>query len=52
SWGVLIADAFQHMQSYPYLIMVPCAALSLTILALNFFGEGLAEAMDPRFQRA
>ena len=47
SWGVLIADSFQHLQSYPYLAIVPCVALSATILTLNFFGEGLAEAMDP-----
>jgi ABC-type dipeptide/oligopeptide/nickel transport system permease subunit len=47
SWGVLIADSFQHLQSAPALAIIPCAALSLTILALNFVGEGLAEAMDP-----
>jgi peptide/nickel transport system permease protein len=52
SWGVLIADSFQHLQSYPYLTVIPCVVLSLTILALNFFGEGLAEAMDPRLRRA
>jgi oligopeptide transport system permease protein len=48
SWGVLIADSFQHLQSFPYLTIVPCLTLSATILALNFFGEGLAEALDPR----
>jgi peptide/nickel transport system permease protein len=47
SWGVLIADSFQHLQSFPYLALVPCAVLSVTILALNFVGEGVAEAMDP-----
>jgi ABC-type dipeptide/oligopeptide/nickel transport system permease subunit len=52
SWGVLIADSFQHLQSFPYLAIVPCAMLSVTILALNFFGEGLAEAMDPSVGRA
>jgi peptide/nickel transport system permease protein len=52
SWGVLIADSFQHLQSFPALAVIPCAVLSLTILALNFFGEGLAEAMDPGLRRA
>jgi len=52
SWGVLIADSFQHLQSFPYLAAIPCTVLSLTILALNFFGEGLAEAMDPGLRRA
>ncbi|MGH7264794.1 MAG: ABC transporter permease [Candidatus Rokuibacteriota bacterium] len=52
SWGVLIADSFQYLQSFPYLAVVPCAVLSLTILALNFLGEGVAEAMDPHAPRA
>jgi ABC-type dipeptide/oligopeptide/nickel transport system permease subunit len=47
SWGVLIADSFQYLQSAPALAIVPCLALSITILALNFLGEGAAEAMDP-----
>jgi ABC-type dipeptide/oligopeptide/nickel transport system permease subunit len=48
SWGVLIADSFQHLQSFPWLAIAPCGVLSATILALNFVGEGVAEAMDPR----
>ena len=51
SWGVLIADSFQHLQSFPYLAVVPCLALSMTILTLNVFGEELAEAMDPGLGR-
>lgn len=47
SWGVLIADSFQYLQSAPALAIVPCIALSVTILALNFVGEGAAEAIDP-----
>jgi len=46
SWGVLIADSFQYLQSAPALAIVPCIALSVTILALNFVGEGAAEAID------
>ncbi len=52
SWGVLIADSFQHLQSFPYLAVIPCGVLSLTILALNFVGEGVAEAMDPNARSA
>jgi ABC-type dipeptide/oligopeptide/nickel transport system permease subunit len=47
SWGVLIADSFQYLQSAPALAVIPCVTLSVTILALNFVGEGAAEAMDP-----
>ena len=46
SWGVMIADSFQYLQSAPALAVIPCIALSVTILALNFVGEGAAEAMD------
>jgi ABC-type dipeptide/oligopeptide/nickel transport system permease subunit len=52
SWGVLIADSFQYLQSAPALAVVPCIALSVTILALNFVGEGAAEAMDPGVAKA
>ena len=52
SWGVLIADSFQYLQSAPALAIVPCIALSVTILALNFVGEGAAEAMDPGVAKA
>jgi peptide/nickel transport system permease protein len=47
SWGVLIADSFQYLQSAPALAVIPCVTLSATILTLNFVGEGAAEAMDP-----
>jgi ABC-type dipeptide/oligopeptide/nickel transport system permease subunit len=52
SWGVLIADSFQYLQSAPALAVIPCVALSATILALNFVGEGVAEAMDPGVRKA
>jgi ABC-type dipeptide/oligopeptide/nickel transport system permease subunit len=52
SWGVLIADSFQYLQSAPALAVIPCVTLSVTILALNFVGEGAAEAMDPSVRAA
>jgi ABC-type dipeptide/oligopeptide/nickel transport system permease subunit len=52
SWGVLIADSFQYLQSAPALAIIPCVTLSVTILALNFVGEGLAEALDPSLRGA
>ena len=52
SWGVLIADSFQYLQTAPALAIIPCVTLSAAILALNFVGEGLAEAMDPSVRGA
>ena len=51
SWGVMIADGFAHLRTYPYLTVIPSAVLSIAILALTFVGEGIAEALDPRWRR-
>ena len=51
SWGVMIAAGFTHLRTYPYLTAIPSAVLSLAILAVTFMGEGVAEALDPRWRR-
>lgn len=51
SWGVMIADGFTHLRTYPYLTAIPSAVLSIAILAVTFVGEGIAEARDPRWRR-
>lgn len=48
SWGLMINESFQFLQSHPYLVIVPATALSLTVIAFNLFGESLAERLDPR----
>jgi len=48
SWGLMINEAFQFLQSHPYLVIVPATALSLTVTAFNVLGESLAERLDPR----
>ena len=47
SWGLMIADAIPGMRSYPHLLIFPAAALSVTVLAFNFLGDGLRDAADP-----
>ena len=51
SWGVMISEGFAHLRTYPYLTVVPSALLSVAIVALTFVGEGIAEALDPRWRR-
>ncbi|GAB4460459.1 MAG: ABC transporter permease [Armatimonadaceae bacterium] len=51
SWGRLINDALEYYRSYPRLIIYPSVMLSLTVLALNFLGDGLRDALDPRQRR-
>lgn len=48
SWGGMINGARLNMNSYPVLLIWPCAVLSLTIFALNFVGDGLRALSDPR----
>ncbi len=51
SWGVLISDGVKTMEEYPWLLIYPGIALSLTLFALNFLGDGLRDALDPRANR-
>ncbi len=48
SWGTLIADGARVMALFPWLVLFPGLALSLTLLALNFLGDGLRDALDPQ----
>lgn len=48
SWGLLIAAGVSSMEEYPWLLLFPGIALSLTLFALNFLGDGLRDALDPR----
>lgn len=51
SWGVLSSDAMQSLMIYPYQLFFPAMAISVTILAFNFFGDGLRDALDPRLRK-
>ncbi|MHA6345579.1 ABC transporter permease [Roseivivax sp. CAU 1761] len=48
SWGKLLADAVPRMVAYPERVILPGAAISLTVLAVNYLGDGLRDALDPR----
>ena len=48
SWGLLINYGVETMEEYPWLLIFPGVTLSLTLFALNFLGEGLRDALDPR----
>lgn len=51
SWGVLVAYGVETMEEYPWLLFFPAATLSLTLFSLNFLGDGLRDALDPRTAR-
>ena len=51
SWGTLVSDGARVIALFPWLVIVPGVALSLTLLAFNFVGDGLRDALDPRDRR-
>ncbi len=51
SWGLMISEAIPYLRSYPYMLVSPAVALSLTVLAFNFLGDGLRDAIDPWTKR-
>ena len=48
SWGTLASEARGLVQNYPVQIIWPVAAICLTMLSLNFIGDGFGEALDPK----
>jgi oligopeptide transport system permease protein len=48
SWGILISDGVETMEEFPWLLIFPGLVLSLTLFSLNFLGDGLRDALDPR----
>ncbi len=48
SWGSLTSEAVETLRAYPHQLFFPAAAISLTMFAFNFLGDGLRDALDPR----
>ena len=51
SWGLLINYGVETMEEYPWLLIFPGLALTLTLFALNFLGDGLRDALDPKISK-
>ncbi len=48
SWGALVADGAQDMESAPWMLIVPAAFLTVTLYCFNYIGDGLRDALDPK----
>ena len=46
----LASDALNGMTSYPHRLIIPAVAISLVVLSLNLFGDGLRDAFDPKLK--
>ncbi len=50
TWGRLLFDAVDYMQQNPERVILPGLAISLTVLSVNYLGDGLRDALDPRIR--
>ena len=50
TWGRLLFDGVQYLQQYPHLVIWPGLAISLVVLSVNYMGDGLRDALDPRIR--
>lgn len=48
SWGILLQEGANYMETHLQLLIIPSIVFSLTLFALNFLGDGLRDALDPK----
>lgn len=50
-WGAMLSSARTYMRDNPYMVIGPGLAIMLTVMALNLFGDGLRDALDPKLKK-
>ncbi|MGP1394458.1 MAG: ABC transporter permease subunit [Inquilinaceae bacterium] len=48
SWGVLISEGAANMENAPWMLIYPAAVLAITLFCMNFVGDGIRDALDPK----
>jgi len=48
SWGLDLSDGRRYLEGAPWLVMAPAMAMTISVLGVNFLGDGIREALDPR----
>jgi oligopeptide transport system permease protein len=48
SWGVLISDGADQMETAPWMLLFPALFMAVTLFSFNFIGDGLRDALDPK----
>jgi peptide/nickel transport system permease protein len=49
-WGTMLTDTTRYLQTAPHLAIIPGIAIVVSVLGFNLIGDGLREALDPRFR--
>ena len=47
-WGTMLTDSNEYLAAAPYLAIIPCLAIVISVLGFNLIGDGLREALDPK----
>lgn len=50
-WGAMLSNARQYVTQAPYMMIFPGILIAVVVLAINLFGDGLRDAMDPRLKK-
>ena len=50
-WGAMLSGGRSYIRDYPYMTIFPGLAIMITVLAMNFLGDGLRDALDPKLKR-
>lgn len=50
-WGAMLSDGRNYMRKYPWMCIFPGVFIMVTVLALNLFGDGLRDALDPKLKK-
>ena len=51
SWGTLVTEGSSQIVVYPWLLVFPGAVMAVTVMSLNFLGDGLRDALDPQTRK-
>lgn len=50
-WGAMLSASRDYIRNYPHLVLFPGLCIAVTILAINIFGDGLRDALDPKMKK-
>lgn len=50
-WGAILTEGQEYMRDFPYLVFFPGVTIMLSVLACNFLGDGLRDALDPKLKQ-
>ena len=50
-WGAMLSAGRNYIRNYPHLLFFPGLCIAITVLAINLFGDGLRDALDPKLKK-